>query len=590
MNQRNLTGLAALLAAVVALTGGALAGPTLMATPAEGPVDAPVVLTGTGFAPNAQVHLEWQTMVGNRVSGSGFAEVTRPFANVTTDGAGGLRYAFNVPSDLGGPPHAITAFVGEASVASATFTILRTAAIEPSSGPAGTMIMLDMRGGGWTQYDNIVAVTYDNAYIGYMCSFNTQGAMTTWFPASGGVGLHSIDVWPALYTGPSDGAMPWKLPHLSVGDQPWQPPSFHFEFTVTDENGTVPAAVAQPPVGTAGDDLALGLLGASVAMFAAAAAFELPIHRALRRGRAPTAAIAAAVVLLLMVGAAAGPAQAAAPSPSSGPPIQWMAASGPSLALSKGTATPGDALTVTGSGLPASTSLELRWGTAKVVTKAKGETFLGWNVTQDHWSLGAVQTDASGAFSKAMTVPFDYGGIHQIEALAGTVPLAQSGIIIEPRFEIVGATHLKAGQKVAVAGYGLGYEKYSASWNVVYDNRLTGWVSGMEAHGNVTFSLYAVGQPGQHFIDIGEGAVGYPYLNLWESPFQNRPPGHLSFVIDGAAAPVVVAPQGSSGAGGTLSTLAPVVVAAAACGALGLQIGRWQLARKAGAAGGRPRA
>jgi hypothetical protein len=254
------------------------------------------------------------------------------------------------------------------------------------------------------------------------------------------------------------------------------------------------------------------------------------------------------------------------------------------VALSKGVATPGDALTVAGSGLPANTELELRWGTAKVVTKADGEKFLGWNVTPAFWSLGAVRTDASGAFSKAMAVPFDYGGIHQIEALAGTVPLAGSGIIIEPRFEIVGPTHVKAGEKVTVAGYGLGYEKYSASWNVAYDNRLTGWVSGMEAHGNVTFSLYAVGAPGQHFIDIGEGAVGFPYLNLWESPFQNRPPGHLAFVIDGAGA-VVVAPGNAADAG--LTSLIAPMAAAAATGVLGLQVGRWHMARRAHMAAGR---
>jgi hypothetical protein len=564
--------------AAMALSGGGLAAPVLTATPAEAPIQTPVVLTGSGFTPGAPMTLEWQTMVGNRVSGSGFAEVSWPLAAVTADAGGNVNFEFTTPADLGGPPHHLNLMDGDTLIASTQFTISRTAKITPSSGPLGTTIELHMTGGGWTQYDNIVTVTYDNAYIGYMCSFNTQGNMTTWFPASGGLGLHTVDVWPALYTGPSDGAMPWKLPHLSTGDQPWQPPMFHFEFTVTDMNGTVPAQAASPPP-AAGEGPGPALLALAAAVGLGAAAIEWPIRRSTRRARAP--AVAAAALVVLAVLAAAGTPAAAASAAPEGPPIMFMASgSVPALALSAGTATPGEPITVAGSGMPVSAAISLEWSTANVVTKADGEKFLGWNVTQATWSLGTVQTDAAGAFGLTIPTPYDYSGIHQISARSSGSLLASSGLVVVPRFEIAGPTHVKAGEKVTVRGYGLGYEKYSASWNVAYDNRLTGWVSGIEAHGNVTFFLYAVGSPGQHFIDVGEGAVGFPYLNLWESPFQNRPPAHLSFVIDGDGA-ARVAPAASSDSG--LPSWAVPLVGGVAVGALAVQAVRFVRVSRAAA-------
>jgi hypothetical protein len=578
MQARLVMWLAAAVSLAVALSGGALAAPALSVSPAEGPIHTPVVVTGSGFEPGASVEIAWQTMVGNRVSGSGFAAVTSTLGTATADGAGNLRFEFAAPSDLGGPPHAVAAVQGDTTLAAGSFTILRTAKISPTSGPLGTTIELHMTGGGWTQYDNIVAVTYDNAYIGYMCSFNTQGNMTTWFPASGGAGLHSVDVYPALYTGPSDGAMPWKLPHLSAGDQPWQPPVFHFEFTVTDMNGSVPQSAGEPPA-AAGQDGAGGVLAASFAVLAAAGAgataLEVPIRRAKGRTRRPAAAAVVSLVALSAFASLGAPAQAEGAS-ASDPPIVLLSTAGPVVALSTGTAEPGSPVTVTGSGLPAHTDVELRWSTAAVKAKADGEKFLGWNVTPGEWVLGTATTDASGAFTRTLATPFDYSGPHQVSVVSAGATLASSGLIVVPRFEVVGPTHVRAGQQVTVRGYGLGYEKYSASWNVAYDNRLTGWVSGMEAHGNVTFTLYAVGEPGQHFVDIGEGAVGFPYLNLWESPFQNRPPAHLSFIID-AGAPLPAAPPAAQGGG-----LGALLVPMAALGAsvvLGVQLVRWRFLR-----------
>lgn len=583
MERRNWVWAALPIALLVAMAGGAVGAATLSVEPSEGTIQTPIVATGSGYDPGQSVDIVWSTMVGNRVSGSGFEEARWNVGTATADPSGNLHFEFAAPSDLGGPPHPVLAMAGQDILAQTEFTVLRTAQITPSSGEAGTMIELHMTGGGWTQYDNIVAITYDNAYIGYMCSFNSQGNMTTWFPASGGVGLHSVDVWPALYWGPTDGPAPWKLPHLSMNDQPWMPPMFHFEFEITGDANVVTQEVGAAPPATPVDDTAVPFYIVAGVLLFAAVAMEVPI-RARRKLRGPVVA-AAALMMLGSVGALAA-VPASADTGVSDTPIEFMAAgTDPAVLLPSATATPGQVLPISGVNLPANTELTLTWSTVEVQNQVNGEKFAGWQVTPSEWTLATVMTDGDGKFAFDLSTPYDFQGIHQLGVSLDGDSLASAGLIIEPRFEIVGPDHVKAGEKVTVKGYGLGYEKYSASWNVVYDNRLTGWSSGLESHGNTSFFLYAVGDPGTHFIDVGEGAVGYPYLNLWQSPFQNRPPAHMSFVIvgDDGTLPPPDAPASSGGA--DLGFWAPVLVAGAAGALVGAQAVRLWQAPKAGSSG-----
>ena len=56
---------------------------------------------------------------------------------------------------------------------------------QPTSGPAGTPVTIHLKGVGWTEYDNIYVATYDNAYMGYACGFNSQGDVVINFTAAG---------------------------------------------------------------------------------------------------------------------------------------------------------------------------------------------------------------------------------------------------------------------------------------------------------------------------------------------------------------------------------------------------------------------
>jgi len=64
----------------------------------------------------------------------------------------------------------------------------------------GHAFQVHLRGVGWTQLDNTLAVDYDNSYVGYACGFNSAGDVVLNLVATGGTGTHLIDMYPLLYT------------------------------------------------------------------------------------------------------------------------------------------------------------------------------------------------------------------------------------------------------------------------------------------------------------------------------------------------------------------------------------------------------
>ena len=64
----------------------------------------------------------------------------------------------------------------------------------------GERFTVHLKGLGWTQLDNTIAVDYDNSYVGYGCGFNSNGDTMMNLVATGGPGTHLIDMYPLLYT------------------------------------------------------------------------------------------------------------------------------------------------------------------------------------------------------------------------------------------------------------------------------------------------------------------------------------------------------------------------------------------------------
>ncbi|WP_341299449.1 hypothetical protein MHB44_12655 [Lysinibacillus sp. FSL H8-0500] len=203
----------------------------------EGIVDEPITLTASGLPKDTEIELIWNTMKGSRVSGKGFGEETMSLDKVKTDAGGQLQYDFKVPDDLGGIPHRLDLVANDKVQGQAYLRILPSIVdFTPKSGPVGTKIAITIKGGGWTEFDNAYYLTYDNAYTGYLCAFNSQGNLTFDVIATGDVGYHLIDLYPGIYKQQEKDTDMTLIPQLTYStDHPGSAmPAIRLAFEVTE--------------------------------------------------------------------------------------------------------------------------------------------------------------------------------------------------------------------------------------------------------------------------------------------------------------------------------------------------------------------
>src|SRR5262249_16653461 len=169
--------------------------------PAAGTVLSKPLLQVEGLEPNAPVDAFWMTARGNRVTASGWSLADIPLGTVTADSGGRISGAVEVPDDLGGW-HALKLVQNGQVVAEAPYFVERSlVSVSATRLRAGESFTVKINGVGWTELDNGFAVTYDNAYAGYACGFNSNGDVTLELVATGGPGTHLIDLYPMVYAG-----------------------------------------------------------------------------------------------------------------------------------------------------------------------------------------------------------------------------------------------------------------------------------------------------------------------------------------------------------------------------------------------------
>lgn len=208
----------------------------LVATPAFSGINQPVVVSGSGFKPGKKYTLNWNTVVGNRMTGQGWEEVARPIAEGTADAAGRAEFHFKAPDDLGGV-HNMRADVEGAEKRGAYWIMPTALPLDVARGPAGTTFRIHLKGVGWSETANIYTVVYDNAISGYACAFNSQGDIEIIMQATGEPGWHYIDLYPAIYKGREIRPNNYRLPQLTFADDhPGEDlPRFRFAFEITRE-------------------------------------------------------------------------------------------------------------------------------------------------------------------------------------------------------------------------------------------------------------------------------------------------------------------------------------------------------------------
>jgi hypothetical protein len=216
---------------------------TLIATPAFSGIDQPVVVAGTGFEAGKSYKLNWNTVVGNRMTSAGWEEVSRVIAETTADPQGRAEFRFQVPDDLGGA-HNIWVDAGGAKKQGAYWIAPTAMPLDVTRGPVGTTFKIHLKGIGWSETANIYTLAYDNAISGYACGFNSQGDIEIFMQATGEPGWHFIDLYPAIYKGKEVRPNNYRLPQLTFADDhPGEDlPVFRFAFEVT---GGDPAAPGQ---------------------------------------------------------------------------------------------------------------------------------------------------------------------------------------------------------------------------------------------------------------------------------------------------------------------------------------------------------
>jgi hypothetical protein len=167
-----------------------------------GPVLSKVDVSASGLTPSAPVDLVWSTVVGNRVNCSGtcWSFVSIPLGHATAAGDGTLTSHISVPDGLGGW-HVVQVMQGNKVQAQVPYFVRRSVVgISSLKLKAGQPFTIHLKGVGWTQLDNTIAVDYDNSYVGYGCGFNSNGDVVLNLVATGVPGTHLVDMYPLLYT------------------------------------------------------------------------------------------------------------------------------------------------------------------------------------------------------------------------------------------------------------------------------------------------------------------------------------------------------------------------------------------------------
>lgn len=238
----------------------------------SGPVNTKDNLSVSNLPVSGTMQLVWSSVVGNRVNCYStcwsFSSVSLGSATATN---GKLSAAITIPNGLGGW-HVVQVMNGSTVEAQVPFYVMESivpfynasgqllsegvatandastaAAVAVGQSGTGTYTFkegqeftISIDGVGWTQLDNTLGVDYDNSYMGYGCGFNSNGYMVIHLHATGGPGVHIIDLYPMLYSlSPSFANTPYGMvpvlsyardfPGLALG---YHVPAIRFAITI----------------------------------------------------------------------------------------------------------------------------------------------------------------------------------------------------------------------------------------------------------------------------------------------------------------------------------------------------------------------
>ena len=192
----------------------------------------------------------------------------------------------------------------------------------------------------------------------------------------------------------------------------------------------------------------------------------------------------------------------------------------------------GTPITLSGSGLTPNTALQLTWGTNTATWSVDPEPFtvdyLGSvyspisaasllnNSNSMYVNLATVTTDASGNFSFQTTAPTDFGGNHDIWAVAGGVGVANGSFDLL-RIVTISPKSGPVGTPITVTYTSMDANPYGGGGSVLWDNHYVGEIMGNWTRGTASVTIRAAGGVGTHYVQVGD-AISFLYMNPIQSP------------------------------------------------------------------------
>ncbi|MBI4200230.1 MAG: hypothetical protein HY535_07145, partial [Chloroflexi bacterium] len=207
--------LAAAIPRTMATGRGQGSGVTASLSSTAGTILSKTALKVNSLGPEAPVAVFYGTAVGNDVTGWNVSDF--PLGQGKADRGGSFDSTVDIPDDLGGW-HSILVQSGDKIVAEVPYYVQRSLVeVTPTRVKAGEQFMVRIKGVGWTALDNGVAVTYDNAYVGYACGFCCKGDTQIFLTATGGPGIHLVELYPMIYDS-GQNKWPWQynIPQLTA--------------------------------------------------------------------------------------------------------------------------------------------------------------------------------------------------------------------------------------------------------------------------------------------------------------------------------------------------------------------------------------
>jgi hypothetical protein len=203
------------------------------------------------------------------------------------------------------------------------------------------------------------------------------------------------------------------------------------------------------------------------------------------------------------------------------------------LAVSPQQGVVGQALSISGSGLTPNTDYTLTWGTSEGtwVTDIQPNSinYLGVKYTKFNVNIGAIKSDANGAFTFTGKVPSDFGGIHDIYLVKDGVAVAHGGFQMT-RTVSISPKSGPIGTPVTITYTGMGASLYTAGAAVHWDNGYAGEMQALWTRGTAKVVVRASGEIGDHFVVVKD-AITFQYLNILQSPVPFANGGVAKFTI-----------------------------------------------------------